>query len=112
MGKDYELVRSQTAEDDEKTMYMKIVDEKHPVTDPNISCNGDDTCNDEPSNITKISESEAVLRKRFKSEENEADLMTSSYDLDRGGWIERDPETTQTFKRKDQVKKEKKTNLL
>ena len=110
MGKDYELVRSAAAEDDVKTMKIKIVDEKNPVTELDISCtcDGDEyaTCQDceaKNANSTKISKSEAVLRKRFKSEDNESDLKTSSYDVDRGGWIERDPETTQTFKRKDQV---------
>ena len=94
MGKDYELVRSAAAEDDVKTMKIKIVDEKNPVTELDISCtcDGDEyaTCQDceaKNANSTKISKGEAVLRKRFKSEDNEADLKTSSYDVDRGAGL-------------------------
>ena len=65
-----------------------------------------------------LSEKEVVIRKRFKKtpgdgdwrleererrEENEEDLRTSDFDPN-NGWLERDPETTQTFKRTDQVK--------
>ena len=61
----------------------------------------------------ELSEREAVIRKRFKAssvEESEGErrkdsedsLKTSDYDP-HNGWLERDPETTQTFKRKQQV---------
>ena len=64
-----------------------------------------------------LSEREAVIRKRFKKTqaeeqgrlqeqeerlENEEDLKTSNFDP-KNGWLERDPETTQTFKRSIQV---------
>ena len=62
----------------------------------------------------RITDREAVIRKRFRKnhssdEDDEADQMgpdeqlkTSDYDPD-NAWLERDPETTQTFKRKQQV---------
>ena len=63
-----------------------------------------------------LSEREAVIRKRFRTPgegqgrlqeqetraENEEDLKTSDFDPS-NGWLERDPETTQTFKRTVQV---------
>ena len=45
-----------------------------------------------------------MLRNRFKVDENNDELKTSTFDVDKGGWIEQDPETTQTFKRKEQVR--------
>ena len=54
--------------------------------------------------IDSIGEGEAVIRKRFRSDkENTETLRTSDFDEQEGGWIERDPETTQTFQRKQQV---------
>ena len=62
----------------------------------------------------ELSEREAVIRKRFKASsvtesesdgrrsESDENLKTSDYDP-HNGWLERDPETTQTFKRKQQV---------
>ena len=65
-----------------------------------------------------LSEREAVIRKRFRTagerqggileqetrnREGEDDLKTSDFDPN-NGWLERDPETTQTFKRTVQVK--------
>ena len=110
MGKDYELVSSTVIEEENmKKIYMKIIGEKHPVIeskhpykcDCGVSC---EDCEEKPINTIKISEGEAVLRNRFKADENNDELKTSSFDVDRGGWIERDPETTQIFKRKEQVK--------
>ena len=40
--------------------------------------------------MNKISECEAVLRNIFKASETNDELKTSSFDVDRGGWIERD----------------------
>ena len=67
---------------------------------------------------TELSEREAVIRKRFKASsltecesdgrrrsDSDESLKTSDYDP-HNGWLERDPETTQTFKRKQQVKQE------
>ena len=111
MGKDYEMVRKTITvkEDDLNKMSIKIVDEKNPVTEsPGISCtcDNDHYCQDcEEKHTMTISDGKAVLRKRFKSDDNIEELKTSSYDVDTGGWIERDPETTQTFKRKEQVSK-------
>ena len=110
MGKDYELVSSTVIDEENmEQIYMKIIDEKHPVIERNLSsnCACEDICEDceeKPINIIKISEGEAVLRNRFKVDETNDELKTSSFDVDKGGWIERDPETTQTFKRKEQVR--------
>ena len=110
MGKDYELVSSTVIEEESmEKIYMKIIDEKHPVIESRQSfmCDSWDICEDceeKPINTIKISEGEAVLRNRFKVDEANDELKTSSFDVDRGGWIERDPETTQTFKRKEQVR--------
>jgi hypothetical protein len=108
MGKDYEFVSSTVTEaENMEKIYMKIVDEKHPVIARNMSsnCDCEDSCEDcEGINTIKISEGEAVLRNRFKVDETNDELKTSSFDVDSGGWIERDPETTQTFKRKEQVR--------
>ena len=101
----YELVGNAMVEEDNvNQIYMKIVDET--LANISCTCDSDDTCEDceeKPAHTVKISDGEAVLRKRFKSDDNNDELKTSSYDVDRGGWIERDPETTQTFKRKEQV---------
>ena len=99
---------------------LKIIDET------SLSC----TCDHQPwacqacdfegwEAATALTEREAVIRKRFKKtlgetegraqelegsrEENEEDLKTSDFDPN-NGWLERDPETTQTFKRTVQVK--------
>ena len=34
------------------------------------------------------------------------DLKTSQYDVSQGGWVEKDPETTQSFKRRQQVRRQ------
>ena len=91
---------------------VKILNETKVVCDPNLTC----TCEFQPfpceacdfiavsKNLNNIGEGEAGIRKRFKSDkENEDTLRTSDFDEDDGGWIERDPETTQTFKRKEKV---------
>jgi len=108
MGKDYELVRNTgTDEDNMENIYMKIVDEKQPVIGKDISkCDCDNNCDDceeKPMNSTEISEGEAVLRNRFKGDDTPDALKTSAYDVDKGGWVERDPETTQIFRRKEQA---------
>ena len=92
-----------------ENIYMKIIDEKHPVIERKQSydCDCGDSCEDcevKPKNIIKICEGEAMLRNRFKGDENNDELKTSSFEVDRGGWIERGPETTQIFKIEEQVK--------
>ena len=96
---------------------VKIINERLVETSlTSLSC----TCGYQPwacqacdfQNSTELSEREAVIRKRFKSsslsdqesDRNDSDdsLKTSDYDP-HNGWLERDPETTQTFKRKQQV---------
>ena len=96
---------------------VKIINETLVETSlTSLSC----TCGYQPwacqacdfQNSTELSEREAVIRKRFKSssisdqesDRNDSDdsLKTSDYDP-HNGWLERDPETTQTFKRKQQV---------
>ena len=96
---------------------VKIINERLVETSlTSLSC----TCGYQPwacqacdfQNSTELSEREAVIRKRFKSssisdqesDRNDSDdsLKTSDYDP-QNGWLERDPETTQTFKRKQQV---------
>ena len=110
MGKDYELVSSTVIEEETmEKIYMKIIDEKHPVIESKQSCDcdcGDNCadCEEKPVKTIQVNEGEAVLRNRFKGDESNAELKTSRYDVDNGGWIERDPETTQIFKRKEQVR--------
>ena len=96
---------------------VKIINERLVETSlTSLSC----TCGYQPwacqacdfQNSTELSEREVVIRKRFKSssisdqesDRNDSDdsLKTSDYDP-HNGWLERDPETTQTFKRKQQV---------
>ena len=66
MGKDYELVSSTIIEDENmENIYMKIVDEKHPVIARNISstCHCEDICEDceeQPINTIKISAEEQI----------------------------------------------------
>ena len=109
MGKDYELVRNVPHDDENmENIYMKIIDEKTSVIEKDISeCDCDDSSCDDCLNKSvrnpKSSE-DAVLRNRFKGDKSNDALKTSSFDVDRGGWVERDPETTQTFRRKEQVR--------
>ena len=96
---------------------VKIIDET--VVETSLTCTCDyqpwacQACDFDPEGSHEISQREAVIRKRFRrrsnsSEEswdknsNEDTLQTSDYDPGQG-WLERDPETTQTFKRTQQV---------
>ena len=109
MGKDYELVRNVLHEDDNnmENIYMKIIDEKTVIEKCLVECDCEGTCD----NCEKISPTspergkEVVLRNRFKGDESPEALKTSSYDAARGGWVERDPETTQIFRRREQVRR-------
>ena len=66
MGKDYELVSSAVIEEENlEKIYMKIIDEKHPVIDRNLSfnCACEDKCEDceeKPINTIKISAEEQI----------------------------------------------------
>ena len=101
----------------QKSAKVKIVNE-HSV-ETSLTC----TCEFQPwacqacdfeGFSSSITEKEAVIRKRFrtnnssednddgKDDDDEDNLKTSDYDPN-NGWLERDPETTQTFKRKQQV---------
>jgi len=108
MGKVYEVVRN-TFNDEDCSEKMTIVDEKEPVIleeniiSPDQFVETCDDCEDISVKTTKISEREAVLRNRFKCDDTPEALKTSAYDIDKGGWIERDPETTQAFRRKEQA---------
>ena len=105
MGKDYELVSNVPHEDDNmENIYMKIIDEKTSVIEK-CDCEGNncDNCEQRSSTAPEV-DKEVVLRNRFKGDESTEALKTSSYDANRGGWVERDPETTQIFRRREQVK--------
>ena len=110
--------RDSGARSEESGSKLKIIDET------SLSC----TCDHQPwacqacdfegwEAAAALTDREAVIRKRFKKtlgeaegraqeqkarEENEEDLKTSDFDPN-NGWLERDPETTQTFKRTVQV---------
>ena len=103
-----------SSEGEKHSARVKIINER--LVETSLTC----TCGYQPwacqacdfQNSTELSEREAVIRKRFKSssisdqesDRNDSDdsLKTSDYDP-HNGWLERDPETTQTFKRKQQV---------
>jgi len=90
---------------------LKIVNETIPIQESSLTC----TCDSQPfvcqacdftvnDVMNNIGEREAVIRKRFKTDKESFEtLRTSGYDELGQGWIERDPETTQTFKRKTQA---------
>jgi len=107
MGKDYELVRNVLHEDDNmESIHMKIIDEKTSVIEKcMIECDCEGTCEncEKRSPTAPESDKEVVLRNRFKGDESPEALKTSSYDTARGGWVERDPETTQIFRRREQA---------
>ena len=106
-------------ESEKHSARVKIINER--LVETSLTCTCDyqpwacQACDFERSDRnTELSEREAVIRKRFKASsvtESESDgrrsesdesLKTSDYDP-HNGWLERDPETTQTFKRKQQV---------
>ena len=107
---------------------VKIVNERIAVRESSLSCTCDsqpfvceacdftvsdalgqreavsDTLGQREVVIDTLSQREAVIRQRFRTDKESLEsLKTSAYDALGQGWIERDPETTQTFKRKQQV---------
>ena len=95
----------------EKTSQLQIVNETIRVKESSLTC----TCDSQPfaceacdfpakDSIDTIGQKEAVIRNRFRADKESIEaLKTSDYDALGQGWVERDPETTQTFKRKQQV---------
>ena len=113
---------SSEGESEKHSARVKIINER--LVETSLTCTCDyqpwacQACDFERSDrTTELSEREAVIRKRFKASsasdcesdgrrgrgsDSEESLKTSDYDP-HNGWLERDPETTQTFKRKQQV---------
>ena len=96
---------------EESLSLMKIVNERIRIPESSLAC----TCDSQPFACEAcdftvntagdgLGGKEAVIRQRFRTDKESLDsLRTSGFDEAGGGWIERDPETTQTFKRKQQV---------
>ena len=87
---------------------LQIVNERTAVKESSLTC----TCDYQPfacqacdfPTSDNIGAREAVIRNRFRTDKEPFEaLKTSDYDARGQGWVERDPETTQTFKRKQQV---------
>ena len=108
---------SSEVETEKHSARVKIINERLVETSLTCTCGYQpwacQACDFERSReATEISEREAVIRKRFKTSslsdqdsdrtDSEGSLRTSDYDP-HNGWLERDPETTETFKRKQQV---------
>ena len=109
---------SSEGESEKHSARVKIINER--LVETSLTCTCDyqpwacQACDFDRFELkAELSEREAVIRKRFKAssvEESEGErrndsednLKTSDYDP-HNGWLERDPETTQTFKRKQQV---------
>ena len=110
---------SSEGESEKHSARVKIINER--LVETSLTCTCDyqpwacQACDFERSDRKpELSEREAVIRKRFKAssvddceserrrEDSDESLKTSDYDP-HNGWLERDPETTQTFKRKQQV---------
>ena len=109
---------SSEGESEKHSARVKIINER--LVETSLTC----TCDYQPwacqacdferaDRKPELSEREAVIRKRFKAgsvgdseserrSDSDDSLKTSDYDP-HNGWLERDPETTQTFKRKQQV---------
>ena len=104
-----------SSEAEKHSARVKIINERLVETSLTCTCGYQpwacQACDFEKSN-TELTEREAVIRKRFKSsalgggdsdsKDCDDSLKTSDYDP-HNGWLERDPETTQTFKRSQQV---------
>ena len=96
---------------EESSSLMRIVNERIPISVSSLAC----TCDSQPFACEAcdftvntagdgLGGREAVIRQRFRTDKEIPEaLRTSGYDEVGGGWIERDPETTQSFKRKQQV---------
>ena len=96
---------------EESLSLIKIVNERIPISESSLTC----TCDSQPFACEAcdftvntagdgLGGREAVIRQRFRTDKESPEaLRTSIYDEVGGGWIERDPETTQTFKHKQQV---------
>ena len=101
----------------DKSSQVKIVNER--ISEYSLSCTCDsqpfaceacdftvsDTLGQREAVIDTLGQRKAVIRQRFRTDKESLEsLKTSAYDALGQGWIERDPETTQTFKRKQQVR--------
>ena len=111
-------MEKENKKENEKAARVKVINER--IVETSLMCTCDyqpwacQSCNFDGWVGQRITDREAVIRKRFRKnhssdEDDEADQMgsdeqlkTSDYDPD-NAWLERDPETTQTFKRKQQV---------
>ena len=96
---------------EESLSLMKIVNERIRISESSLACTCDSqlfACEACDFTVNTAGDGlggrEAVIRQRFRTDKESPEaLRTSGYDEVGGGWIERDPETTQTFKRKQQV---------
>ena len=85
---------------------LQIVNERTAVQESSLTC----TCEYQPfaceaCDFPTSDQREAGIRNRFRTDKEPFEaLKTSDYDAFGQGWVERDPETTQTFKRKQQVR--------